>query len=195
MSGKVTIASSRNFGQGLYKGHNPSFFSIYPWIDVDYLEPWMDKMLAEHNVTEQQIDGYFRKVAFEYIQAEPAKAVVATALKMAVFFSPYPTPLGRATLVEEGDGIVLRNFRWRNLPIGLVAMCHTLLVWAGVALWMRFEKSDAERELGYLLIWTTLAFLVVYSLLYSELRYRLPIDLLLTIVAGQGFSRFLLDKR
>ena len=191
ITGKTTIASSHNFGQGLYKGHNASFRNLFPWVDVDDMEPVMERMRGGRSMLEHEADPFFKEKAVEYIAANPASLWYSSALKVFAFISPFPTPFGRGTVVEENGILKLQNFRVRNVVIGITAAVYMLTLWYFC---FRAVRSRELRSFCFLFLVLLLASIAAQCLTYSETRYRLPLDVFFVVLAAQGIAISLRSK-
>lgn len=198
LTGRLTIASSHNFGQGFYKGHNPYFFDLFPYVDIDLLEPEMERMMGQGDTLyDYRADPFFRQQALQYMDADPWGVLTRSLLKTAVFLCPYPTPFGKST-VEIRDGrAIINDFKWRRSSLGWAAAVFLLLCWA-VAGYGLFHANAEVRRLGLLIALILLCMLAIQCITYAEMRYRFPLEVLLMLPAAHGLtvgSKWLLRRR
>jgi 4-amino-4-deoxy-L-arabinose transferase-like glycosyltransferase len=194
LTGKIGLTSSTTSGLNLWKGNNPFIGWFVPLLDVDRYEPWARREIGGGDIYQPEGDQLLGARARAFISESPGRFVANGVLKVLFLFSPVPTPWGSGTL--EGDPpLRVTGFQLRNIPIGLWATLHALILGIGIVVaGMRGELS----QLGIPFLVCTLYLLFVTAavcfLTFSETRFRLPLDPILIIPAALGLVS-LADRR
>jgi 4-amino-4-deoxy-L-arabinose transferase-like glycosyltransferase len=192
----VTLASSSTSGSNLYKGNNPDFFTLFPYVWLDDYEPWMQRLLRQHGVTGDEFarDRFLRHQAFDYIRAEPGAFLRRAGAKVAALYSPRPTPLGKADLVDRDGRVALANYRASHSLLRDVKAIHWCVVLAGALLFLA-GLGLRPAPFAKPALWTGAAFVVAMTLIHavvtSGTRYRLPMDPPLVAIAAAGWAGLL----
>jgi len=191
-TGSFQLASSTTGGMNLIKGNNSAFWSYFPWVDVDQYEGILKRQYGD-DLEAYTVDRLFGEDAKRYISGHPLHFVGGLAVKGAMLYSPIPLPLGRGSIVEEGETVRIENFRWRNRASIIAGALHTILLYLGVA--FAFTHGVRERRgvrdvVVYILLLTG-----VHALTFPELRFRLAIDLLLLPLSATGWAAIASGRR
>lgn len=191
--GVVTLASSSTGGSNLYKGNNPDFFTLFPYVWLDDYEPWMQHLLEEHGVRGDEYvrERFLRSQAFDYIRAEPGAFLRRAGAKLVALYSPRPTPLGKADLVDRDGRVALANYRASHSLLRDVKAIHWCLVLAGALLFLAglgpraapFAKPALLAGAAYVVAMT-----LIHAVVTSGTRYRLPVDPPLVAIAAAGWA-------
>ena len=100
--GEFSFATSSNAGVNIFKGNARILGDIYPAIDVDQADDFIDSLLAERElVGERERNRYLTEQGVADIVADPAGFLQRFVQKSIYFFSPIEIPFGRG---GGGDG-------------------------------------------------------------------------------------------
>jgi 4-amino-4-deoxy-L-arabinose transferase-like glycosyltransferase len=191
----LSFLPSSTSGGNLYKGNNPNTDTYYPFIDVDKYSPWMREFLRENGISlddEVERDHFLRVSATAFIRDNPALFVRRGLTKVLALYSPIPIPIGRGDLVMENGEIKMSNFRlhplWQTIPFTL----SSAVILSGALLFCKNLRYGGMYRSGifYIVIFMIL-FTLTHAITFSQTRFRLPIDPLLMVFAGEVYARYL----
>lgn len=154
-------------GPSLYDGLNPSATgaSNMEFFDREQLPLIMD----EYEVNEE-----YKRRAWEFVRQQPIRTLQLAFLKAARFLSPIPQAEGVAS-----PAVSLVSLTWYIASVLLVARGCQLL-----------RQTHAWAPL--LLLWAPfLQFLLIHLVFVGSLRYRLPVEFPLLVLAGHALSAML----
>ncbi len=192
VTGTFPLTTSANSGQVLWKGNNDFLLGVWPHADIDAIEDEMTRRIGGVNITTSEGDALLKAQAVEYIKADPTRALKLGAIKAALFFAPFPIPLGSGEVVYKESSAELRSYHFRNPLILFGSTLHTLVIIVATLGFLRSAwSSTEERRLGAIAVITiTIVLMAIHTLSYPESRYRWPLDILWTILAGAWLCRF-----
>jgi len=183
----LSLLPSSTSGENLYKGHFKDFSTLYPWVDLDDYNPWIDQLTA--GLSESERNQLLKDKGWEAIFQDPLAALSRCGIKFLALYSPLRTPLGEADLVQTDDGVVLENFRLNTLPFIMLphAMIMLLGALAFILSWKQLtapQRAFLIQALGFLLAVTA-----IHLLTFGETRHRLPLDMIFIPMAAAFFAR------
>lgn len=150
-----------NDGITLYDGLNPAATGASD-------QSFVHLMPQLKNLTELQRNDYLSNEAWTFVREEPVSVLQLAGWKMLRFWSPVP-------LSTEFGG------NWKILAVALIYMIPLNLL-AIVGLW--FGKANRAAKLFLFL--PALYFTLVHAITIGSLRYRLPADVPIAILAAMG---------
>ena len=180
-----TFRPSSNAGENLYKGNTPHLVGIYPWVDVDLINPHIKEKLIQAGITGQlERDQFLKREAAHHIKENPKQFLLSALIKTGALYSPLRTPFGSGKLEIEEGRYVLHDFKF--YPFFFACIPHiTLLLLGGIFFGFATFKPSPEIKRfacytgGYFLLVTLL-----HILTFGETRFRLPMDMLLIIMTA-----------
>ncbi|MCP4786516.1 MAG: phospholipid carrier-dependent glycosyltransferase [Fuerstiella sp.] len=156
-------------GPSLYDGLNPQATGAS---NMQFFED--DNVLAR--MSEFEMNQYYTQRSIAFARANPGRVISLAVSKSAAFLSPVPNFARTA-----GWGVcVVCVVCW-----GLLSFCTI----AGLAS-RQWEYSDVLVLLGPLLL-----FLLVHMVFVGSVRYRLPVEFPLSVLAAVGWRHLVLSKR
>jgi hypothetical protein len=187
------VLVNRSSGQIFWAGNNESYYqygreAVAPACAAGYehtshcLENReLDAILASHAdqgmivINTRESESW--RHGFDFIRASPLRFVELTARKAMQFWSPIPN----AVRAKDQTSLESRNLVSivASVPMMIMALASMVLLasrWRDLLPW-------------YLYI---LTFWGLYSLFLPQMRYRLPLDYVLIIIAAGGLSQLLL---
>ncbi|MBI1388916.1 MAG: hypothetical protein GC154_10760 [bacterium] len=153
------------------KGNNELSTSIYPWIDLDYLDSDLDKFVN------QKYGGFKFSALLDYIQKRPFECLMLQVKKTLVFFAPFYTPPydGEVVMTDDGAHALIKNPRLVTYNARLwpayVFTAAALLGFIGFLF-----RMNSARPLDGVIFWMFALFILLHFLIWMETRFRLPID-------------------
>lgn len=186
VTGTFPLTTSTNSGQTLWKGNNPDLLAVWPKADIDLLEPEMSRRIGGKDITSADGDAELRAQAKAYMKEHVSETITHGLIKMLVFYSPVPIPMGDGEVVVENGAASVSQFRCRNPIILLVSTVQSCVVLAGWILFVVSARSRTPRHRTAALssIVLTLFLSAIHILTYPESRYRWPLDILWTVLAA-----------
>ncbi|HEY0008889.1 MAG TPA: hypothetical protein VGB55_09210 [Tepidisphaeraceae bacterium] len=158
------VFTTTNSGVTLYDGLNPRADGSS---DQSSFSTWPElKFMGE-----VERSNYLGAIAKEYAQQHPWRAAELAGRKLLRFWSPIPLS------AQYGRSVI-------NLAAGLLIVGPLLLL-AAVGLW----RGRMSRSLKLFLLAPALYFSLVHAMTIGSLRYRVPIDVPLAVLAGAGVMR------
>jgi hypothetical protein len=161
----TVVLTTLNVGESLYDGLRPGATGAS---DMQFLEA-ARRDQGYRALTEVERDRHWRREALEWASSEPLAVLQLAVRKAGRFWSPWPN--------EE---------RFRQ-PLVLVATTlGTVPVWiaAAVGVW-RLRRSPASLALCLI---PAAYFCGLHLVFASSVRYRVPVEPFLRILAGVGFA-------
>lgn len=194
--GVATLLSSTTGGENVYKGNNPDLLTLCPYVWLDAYQPWIERELRARGTADDEVarDRALRAAAFDYIRGHPLAFLEGVAVKTLALHSPWPTPLGKAELVDRGGRAALSGYRRTDTFFVRVQVLHWIVVLSGVVLYLFTglrRAPAAERRMLGLIAMFCLLFTATQAATISATRYRLPMDPLLIAVAAAAYARAL----
>jgi len=188
-------------GSTLYYGNNPDFLTYYPYLDIDRYAPFKMDLLLEHQDDIDlgdpvEIDRFFKREAWTFISENPVLFIKSGVLKLVALYSPLPTALGTGELVGQRGDLTLKDFRVRLGPSRLPHLFLMSIVLSGVALFLTDITLYTKRQKIqiFFIIGLVVVVTLLYMLFYGQTRFRLPLDPLLIILAGEAYSRLVKNR-
>ncbi len=195
--GEFSFATSSNAGVNIFKGNARVLGDIYPAIDVDLADDFIDSLLAERElVGERERNRYLTEQGVAGIVADPGGFLQRFLQKSIYFFSPVEIPFGRGEVAMGNEGrLTVANYRIgfgvRNFAHFVVSMIIVPLGFIG------FYQAITSK--GMPTIWASISLVIIlstmitYAMFFVLLRYRLPLDGLFCIAAAFVLSNIRLD--
>jgi len=150
-------------GASLYDGLNPAATG-----DSDMRFYEADPQVAK--MTEYEADQYFRKKAWDFVRAEPRRAIELGFIKLWRYWKPWPN-------AEQFGG---------PLPQAAVALSFVpLLFFAGWGAW----ASRRQLWAVFLTAGPILYFSAIHMVFVGSLRYRLPVEYPLCVLSAAGLRQ------
>lgn len=179
ITGEVELSSAAASGQNLWKGNNPYFFSLWPGVDLDALDPYLDKSLKP-SLMSPEADKELENRAKSFISQHPTLFVKASVVKFFAFFNPVPTPYGSAQFELQNGRMVLSDYDPRNRLLMGISTIHFLVIFSAwiVFLFRRREYPSFSVSVANHSLVVAAAFAAIHAICFPELRYRLPVDII-----------------
>ena len=180
-------------GLMLYKGAVPDLDDVYPAADVDLLDPWIERRLAERGLTHDEVGAnrWLREEGLRHVRERPGHWIGRALIKVGALWSPLRTPFGKGEMVEEADG----SFRLDDFelisPLTVLFAPHALLVLLGSVLFgVRAVRARFDRR-GVLLTLGVLAVIVtgLHAVTVGETRYRLFLNPAMALLTAAWIVR------
>ena len=176
------IPTTTHGGYTLYLGNNPYLRDAVRWRSGAWLsgEPSFDAF--EQHVARARIgrnelafDRFMRREGARYIREHPGEAAKLALAKLGFFWRPAPS-------AQSSRGPVPSVVRW---TLGAFSVLLYVAALMGVV--------ALRRQMGKLAIlaWPILACTLAHAVLWSQLRFRLPLHPLLAALAGVGVGAIL----
>jgi 4-amino-4-deoxy-L-arabinose transferase-like glycosyltransferase len=185
-------------GWNLYQGNNPNTETIYPYVDVDLFNPWLERVLATEGIRDEFKGNQFLKDrAIDFILDRPFAFLQRAVVKLCALYSPIVTPLGTGTLVDRDGTIMVSNFKmdlWSRgtlkAMVGMFIATFTVILLVGaVPFFMRLGTWHASYGVRVLFIACPIVLVsIMHVITFAETRHRLPLDPLLIILASAHYS-------
>ena len=165
----------------LLKGNNRALAAIYPFIDVDRLDPLTDPI--EMDASERGIDPsreQYRQ-ALRFMRESPVETVALWPRKLAAFFVPISFPLGSGTVGRTTDGgWQLQDYVPSRVDgSGIMALPGILAFFAALRWWRTLAPS------GLFIVLAVGSTAVIHLVTFAETRFRLPYDPLMALLFVQ----------
>ena len=186
--GGFSFATSSNGGVNIFKGNSRLLGDIYPAIDVDHADEFIDFLLEEHKlVSERDRNQFLTEQGLADVVADPGGFVQRFVQKSIYFFSPIEIPFGRGEVAMGSEGrLIVENFR---VGFGIRNFAHffisIIIVPLGfIGLLQAIKSKGIQRTWGLVSVAIILSTMFTYALFFVLLRYRLPLDGLFCIAAA-----------
>lgn len=197
---RVTLSSSNTSGVNLYKGASGVVQSIFPQIDLDYANPYINDQLKNkgiHKAEEYRANSFLIKEAKKLIVQNPGNFLKKMFKQFFAFYSQVFTPFGRGQVVVDGENLIVRNFRF---TFGIVELNHfimmTILIPFGMFEFVNMRGINViERRFKVISLLIFLFMTVLHMITFAETRFRLPLDGLLCVATGIFFVKYLSNRR
>ncbi len=136
---------------------------------------------ARQGITsEVALQSFYRTQALDWIRSQPAQAIQLYVGRVADYFAPYDTVATKSQQSRSEDELAIVSY----LPL-LILLLVRLLRW----------RSDHPESIERLLIWIYLLNAPVAALFVTRVRYRVPFDELLIIIAASTLVSVLAARR
>ncbi len=179
LHGSRVAISGASTALNLYKGNNEALAAIYPYIDLDKLEPYIHEKEALWRQLGLGADEQLTREAVRFAAGSPLRALALAPRKVAAFFLPGHFPLGTGRPRHAtGDGWILEDYRplhWLNQVVGLTALPGVLLCF--LAAWRLRDMPPPVLFTCAVVLVTALLHVVTFA----ETRFRLPFDPVLAV--------------
>ena len=175
------VMSGMSGSNSFLQGNNRALAEIYPFIDVDELDPLL--LQVEVEASARGVDprrGYYQH-ALRFIQESPLEAAALLPRKLAAFFVPIHFPLGSGTVRQTADGgwelqeYVPSAIRGE----GIMALPGVLAFFAALPWWRALSPS------GLFTLLAVGSVTIIHLVTFGETRYRLPFDPLMALLFVQ----------
>lgn len=151
-------------GPSLYDGLNPHATGES---DMQFFET--DAVMRRLNFSEYEMDRYYRRKAWEFVRAHPGRALELAAIKLWRFWKPWPNA------EQFNEPLVAAAVASSFIPL------VTLAVWGG---WVcRHQFWPLVLAAGPIVYFTA-----IHLVFVSSLRYRLPAEYPLAVLAAIGLQ-------
>lgn len=160
--------STTNDGISLYDGFHPAATGASE-------QAFVEQMPQVKSMGEVERSEYFKAEALRFIRENPGRVVTLTLAKFARTWSPIPlsTEFGRPLY---------------RVVAGLFAVPFYVLVIVGVV------RGGLKRSTVWFLLAPALYFTVIHAMSVGSLRYRIPVEPVLAVLAGAGLASVLWRK-
>ncbi len=136
---------------------------------------------AHQGITsETGLESFYRTQALDWARSHPARAVQLYVERVADYFAPYDSVATKSQQSKSEDALAIVSF----LPL-LILLLIRLLRW----------RSDRPESIERLLIWIYLLNAPIAALFVTRVRYRVPFDELLIIIAASTLVSLLVRRR
>jgi hypothetical protein len=197
---KVALAPIGLGGMNLYKGNSFLFEELSPYIDHDAGDVYLERINQEFRASTTAPgaaateDDHLRQLARADIESDYLRYLRKAVLRTLTYLSPLETPLGTATLRQEGDRLHLDGYRgnfvsasaeWLPFAVQLsffVVLFAVPLGFLGMVQSMLFNsrlRPVAAASFVFLLL-----NVASHAAITAETRYRLYLDPLFLVWAG-----------
>lgn len=123
---------------------------------------WTDEM---KRMDEAEIERYFRREALKFIAENPGRTLQLAFIKQARFWSPVP------------------NFpKYRNIKYGAIGLVSYMPV-LFLALWLVVSEKKRWKSFSHLCL-PVIYFALLHTVILGSIRYRLPVDPFIIILAS-----------
>jgi hypothetical protein len=187
-AGELRFSASTTSGINLLKGNNRDLERFFPMVDVDLYEPFISETVAQHGLSGPKEDERLKDIATAYILSDPGRSVARAVAKGLLLFSPVPLPLGKGELRRVNGEIELYDFEWRSLIVVVIATVHALIMFGGIVACFRSDHGFLARRLIVGVLLVSGLFTMAHAVTFPETRFRLPLDVLLTVLAAMGYA-------
>ncbi|TAK15354.1 MAG: hypothetical protein EPO35_07715 [Acidobacteria bacterium] len=187
-------------GENLYVGNNPYAAQMIPRYDLDLLPPVGEARARERlgvgpdaEIPPAVLDRELTREAWDYLKADPWRAVKAKAMNLLYFFDPRIVPLeglsDDTTFSATPEGrVVVEHARQRPLwqSAAHTALYSAVLIMALAGAWRRRQAGRAE-DLDALLFVTLVTLALISAVYFPTTRMRAPLDPMLMAYAACAF--------
>jgi len=157
-------------GPSLYDGWNPDATGAS---DMRFFDD--EQVMAKQGLSEFEMNEHYKQRAFTFAKSNPGRVLELAAIKAGKFLSPTPNATKQAGWVIEAAFVAV----WATLAVLAIAGLVSRQ-WDGV---------------GFLVtVGPLLLFLLVHMVFVGSVRYRLPVEFPLSVMAAIGW-RWLVLKR
>ena len=162
-------------GPSLYDGLNPEADGTS---NMEFFD--RDQVMTRQDMTENEMNEHYRDLAVQFVRKNPWRAVELGFLKAARYLAPSPAVLSRRYGVLSAACAA-----FYAVFVGLIV----LGVWRG-------DGNRSLNPLGLALsLGPFLLFLLVHLVFVGSVRYRLPVEFPLSVLAGAGIRQLLTRNR
>ena len=161
---------------------------IYPFIDVDRLEPELLRPLREAAAAQgRDWRPDFYREALQFLRESPAEALALVPRKLVSFFVPIRFPLGEGTArLTPGGNWTLNDYEARAIRgDGIMALPGVLAFFVALTRWRTLKHTNS------LIVFVVGFTAAIHVVTFGETRFRLPFDPLLALLFVQIFSPIL----
>jgi 4-amino-4-deoxy-L-arabinose transferase-like glycosyltransferase len=130
--------------------------------------------------SEVALESFYRTQALDWIRSHPARALQLYVERVADYFAPYDSVATKSQQSKSENALAIVFY----LPL-LILLLIRLLRW----------RSDQPESIERLLIWIYLLNAPVAALFVTRVRYRVPFDELLIIIAASTLVSLLVRRR
>jgi 4-amino-4-deoxy-L-arabinose transferase-like glycosyltransferase len=130
--------------------------------------------------SEVPLESFYRTQALDWIQNHPARALQLYVERVADYFAPYDSVATKSQQSKSEDALAILSY----LPL-LILLLIRLLRW----------RTDRPQSIERLMIWMYLLNAPVAALFVTRVRYRVPFDELLILIAASTLVSLLATRR
>ena len=178
--GSIAVSGTNN-SVNLLKGNHSALVEIYPFIEVDRLDPALEliRMDASARGADPRREQY--RHALRFVLGSPFEAIALLPRKLAAFFVPIEFPLGRGTVRETADGNWQLEDYVPNTVSGLgITALPGVIAFFGALRWWRTLAPSA-----LFIVLAVGATACIHLVTFAETRFRLPYDPLMALLFVQ----------
>jgi 4-amino-4-deoxy-L-arabinose transferase-like glycosyltransferase len=136
---------------------------------------------ARRGITsEVPLESFYRTQALDWIQSHPTRALQLYVERVADYFAPYDNVATKSQQSKSEDALAIVSY----LPL-LILLLIRLIRW----------RRDSPKSIERLLIWIYLLNAPVAALFVTRVRYRVPFDELLILIAASTLVSLLVTRR
>ncbi len=170
------VLGSTNGGKTFWDGTDIIPFEVRGLPEeVEFLRKTEDYLVGMNMKNEIEKDRFFYKKAIEYYKRNPSKILILSIKKFLKFWKVFPHK-GRIYGANEK---IIRL-------VSLVYIFIFLLFLLGVYF---LFKENLFNSSTFLLFLPIILFCIIYSIFWSQIRYRVPIEPYVIIVASYGLKK------
>lgn len=178
--GTVAVSGTSS-ALNLLNGNNAALAEIYPFIDVDRLDPMTDPIELDAVVRGVDPSREQYRQALEFMLGSPVETIALWPRKLAAFFVPIYFPLGSGTVARTADG------KWQledYVPArvgggGIMALPGIVAFFAALRWWRALAPS------GLFVVLAVGFTAIIHLITFAETRFRLPFDPLMALLFVQ----------
>ncbi len=176
-------------GENLYKGQVEGFLNIFPFVDLDLLNPHLDE--RTRGMDEIERNRTLKEMGWTRLREDPSGTLLRGLVKTAALYSPLRTPFGDGQVTVDEDGASLSHFQLYTPAFWLIPV-NLLILFGAAAFFLRIRRMPLlERTFALHALCIFIGLTAIHALTFGESRHRLPFDGLLIIAAALTLSRWL----
>jgi hypothetical protein len=188
-------------GENLYVGNNAYAAQMIPRYDLDLLPPVGEARVRERlgvgpdaPIAPAVLDRELSREAWDYLKADPWRAVKAKAMNVLYFFDPRIVPLEGLseettfTVTPQGR-VVIENARERpGWQSAAHSVLYSLILITAIAGARRRHAAGRTTDLDAVLLISMASLTIVSAVYFPTTRMRAPLDPMLMAYAACAFG-------
>lgn len=102
--------------------------------------------------------------------------------------------MGEGQIEVSGETAKFTKYRYRNILLLALATLHSVIMIGGCLGFMfqaRSRADETRKRVALLVLILTVLLVALHSLTYPESRYRWPLDIVWTVLAGCYLSKLI----